>query len=362
MMGSLSLSCFLFATFIYNFSYASFIEDCPKPTSVLKNTVVKAQESIARNATLIDKIDDTTSASECYNLCCSYATCNVALIRFEKIYDDENEEVIKKSCYLFDCKSPSVCTYKQQKDFAVIMLDRPNKQLLNFNVEQTNKTPKNELISNEEKCPSGTPVAMCSYIPCAKASCPGDASAMCKNNFCGGCNAVFYTKTGEKADCKPKVSEEKKIEKVNVNRNKQVPISDKQDFQVSKVKEQANHNEQELTVSASDEQEAPRENLLAKISNHNNSSDPYYQSEKRPWEDKPGEEHIIDSYSTPRAYINGITGKVEQPFISVPLIVVFVISLLFLFGLIYHVKCGRRGKPKKVAVDDGDYLINGMYL
>ena len=51
------------------------------------------------------------------------------------------------------------------------------------------------------ECPAGVPVAMCSYIPCEKASCPGDSSAVCRNSFCGGCKAVFYTQSGEKSNC-----------------------------------------------------------------------------------------------------------------------------------------------------------------
>ena len=82
-----------------------------------------------------------------------------------------------------------------------------------------------------------------------------------------------------------------------------------------------------------------------------------------------GQEHIIEypvndsTNSTPpaRIVVNDLK-IIQSSLISVPLMVALIISLLLLVGLTYHVKCGRRGKPKKVAVDDGDYLINGMYL
>ena len=64
---------------------------------------------------------------------------------------------------------------------------------------------------------------------------------------------------------------------------------------------------------------------------------------------------------------NGITTEekvivVNNTFMSVPLLIALCICLLLIVGLIYRFKFAARGKPKKVPVDDGDYLINGMYL
>ena len=56
------------------------------------------------------------------------------------------------------------------------------------------------------------------------------------------------------------------------------------------------HNEQQLIVSATDEQEEPKEHLLMnylKSENNkkadNDSSDPYYSSDRRDWEGQAGE-------------------------------------------------------------------------
>ena len=151
-MESVFFTYFVFTALILKSLNASIDEDCPKPSNVFKSTIIKAQESIARNATLIEKIEDVASAKVCYNLCCNYVTCNVAVIRFEKVYDEDNLESVKKGCYLFDCKTPSVCSYKTQKDFAVITLDRPVVQpsVAVFNEEQITTTPPHELYPNEE--------------------------------------------------------------------------------------------------------------------------------------------------------------------------------------------------------------------
>ena len=40
-----------------------------------------------------------------------------------------------------------------------------------------------------------------------------------------------------------------------------------------------------------------------------------------------------------------------------------VVAILVLVGVIWKIKCGGPKKSKKFPVnDDGDYLINGMYL
>eukprot|EP00111_Clytia_hemisphaerica_P014506 TCONS_00042715-protein len=71
-----------------------------------------------------------------------------------------------------------------------------------------------------------------------------------------------------------------------------------------------------------------------------------------------GKKHALDD--------NGITEEkvivVNNTFMSVPLLIALCICLLLIVGLIYRFKFAARGKPKKVPVDDGDYLINGMYL
>eukprot|EP00058_Branchiostoma_floridae_P022205 XP_002607695.1 hypothetical protein BRAFLDRAFT_123266 [Branchiostoma floridae] len=45
------------------------------------------------------------------------------------------------------------------------------------------------------------PMVQCMLDPCDVATCPGNPRARCEHNFCGGCNAVFYDKTGAMADC-----------------------------------------------------------------------------------------------------------------------------------------------------------------
>ena len=50
-------------------------------------------------------------------------------------------------------------------------------------------------------CPPGVPEALCSDDPCEIHHCADYPRATCRANYCGGCNAKFYTEKGEEADC-----------------------------------------------------------------------------------------------------------------------------------------------------------------
>ncbi len=41
----------------------------------------------------------------------------------------------------------------------------------------------------------------CVVSPCSTAKCPSNPKAICFDNYCGGCNAVFFTMQGERVQC-----------------------------------------------------------------------------------------------------------------------------------------------------------------
>ena len=57
------------------------------------------------------------------------------------------------------------------------------------------------VIKVSDGCPLDAPKVECVYDPCTFATCEGDGSALCIPSYCGECNAVFYSKPGELADC-----------------------------------------------------------------------------------------------------------------------------------------------------------------
>ncbi|XP_074662296.1 uncharacterized protein LOC141914868 [Tubulanus polymorphus] len=47
-------------------------------------------------------------------------------------------------------------------------------------------------------CPSNVPIYQCLIDPCDVVTCPGYPNAVCRSNFCGGCNYNFYLGKGNR--------------------------------------------------------------------------------------------------------------------------------------------------------------------
>ena len=92
-------------------------QECPQP-SVRKRTIIRAKESRENGAAPIGKFV-VDSARQCYIRCCKESACNVAIMYYKQVIENE-QEITEKHCFLFDCKSPSVCTYDNHERYAVI--------------------------------------------------------------------------------------------------------------------------------------------------------------------------------------------------------------------------------------------------
>ncbi|EGD75879.1 mantle protein 9 [Salpingoeca rosetta] len=57
------------------------------------------------------------------------------------------------------------------------------------------------VYGDAHQCPPGQTPVQCFANPCDNAVCPGDSTAMCRVNTCGGCKAEFYTADGRRARC-----------------------------------------------------------------------------------------------------------------------------------------------------------------
>ncbi|CAF2447340.1 unnamed protein product [Rotaria sp. Silwood2] len=50
-------------------------------------------------------------------------------------------------------------------------------------------------------CPSGEPMVACFVDPCSISTCSGDENATCVSNYCGECSALWFGADGNPADC-----------------------------------------------------------------------------------------------------------------------------------------------------------------
>jgi len=334
----------------------SYLQECPQP-KVQKRTIIRSAASIENGAKLLYKLT-VSSARDCYQECCTKKDCNVAVMHYKQA--DYTEEM-KKFCFLFDCKSPSVCTFDAHNRYAIIEIPKMMRSTTNEikttqsslednlkskvkNTERlltstsnpppsTTTTPKQHPEQHGE-CPADAPTAMCAANPCDTKVCDSQKDAVCKPSYCGGCYAKFY-KQGKEVQCT-----------------------------VEDVK-----HEEIVDVASTDYEETPVDELPQPSKLAQPTGDPYFNSERRTWVDGKEPGHLIDA-TTPSKDKHGDNTNSEEKkvivvnntFMSVPLFIALCICILLMLGLIYRFKCSGRGKPKKFPVDDGDYLINGMYL
>ncbi|EGD74692.1 hypothetical protein PTSG_12390 [Salpingoeca rosetta] len=61
--------------------------------------------------------------------------------------------------------------------------------------------PSDDVPGDSYQCPPGVVAYACLRDPCEDATCPGDPTATCRANTCGGCRAEFYVGNGTRAQC-----------------------------------------------------------------------------------------------------------------------------------------------------------------
>lgn len=393
----LILSCHCF-TFLVSGAIDS---TCPKP-KVRKQTIIKPNISMDNGAKLL-YMKKVQKAHQCYDLCCKERECNTAVMHYKQVDDETTgETIITKQCFLFACGSPSVCSFDEHGKYAVIEL--PGKDVAPVIATEP---PAPEIATTPEKvveiesqpkpkqteCPPGVPMPMCSKDVCLTKTCPAHPKATCKMNFCGGCFHDFFL-DGKKVDCDNFVKQESAVPSAQVAE----PTTVKQEESSigSGAKEETNNikpktdvedtasvvpmesNEEAVLVSVEDVEEAPEETIPGEEPKKEDKpkkeeEDPYFQTERRKWLDtrtvepktterkasEPPREQPPTASGTQNVIVTTIR---ESTLLSVPLLVALIVCLLLLFVIVYRLKCAKRGKPKKFQVDDGDYLINGMYL
>lgn len=96
--------------------YPNDIDGCP-PIHVKKNRILRTKESLSNGAKYIRR-QYVHSAKECYKLCCESRGCNLGMLSYKNSSIALGE--IVRTCYLFDCGSPSKCAFSSYNHYATI--------------------------------------------------------------------------------------------------------------------------------------------------------------------------------------------------------------------------------------------------
>jgi hypothetical protein len=96
--------------------FPSNIDGCP-PIHVQKNRILRTKESLNKGAEYLHR-EVVDSARECYKLCCESDHCNLGMLSYKNSSNGLGGLV--RMCYLFNCGSPSKCTFSPYDHYAVI--------------------------------------------------------------------------------------------------------------------------------------------------------------------------------------------------------------------------------------------------
>ncbi len=110
--------CLVFlASFVWGLANAegesspSYLDKCPK-FHIRKSTIIKTQKSVRDGAEFLGK-KVMSSSRGCHEQCCKTKGCNLVMLK----YDTELNSVEEVSCFMFNCRSPSVCSFFQHASY-----------------------------------------------------------------------------------------------------------------------------------------------------------------------------------------------------------------------------------------------------
>lgn len=121
------------------------VDGCP-PIHVQKNRILRTKESLNNGAKYIRR-QFVNSAKECYNLCCETNDCNLGMLSYKNSSIALGE--IDRTCYLFDCGSPSKCAFSSYKHYATIEFEDSSDKS-----SKIDQNPKSGLTNTHEKSKS----------------------------------------------------------------------------------------------------------------------------------------------------------------------------------------------------------------
>ena len=141
MRGSLYILLLLYVVVVF----LSQVElKCPQ-IKVRKDTIIRTKESMRNGAMLLMKTN-VNSSRYCYDLCCTTKDCNTGVMHYKRFRTMKGDIETRKTCYLFACGVPSVCTFMDHTGYAIIEMEQSKE------TEPTVEKPHRTIPKEEGNC------------------------------------------------------------------------------------------------------------------------------------------------------------------------------------------------------------------
>ncbi|XP_062609247.1 deleted in malignant brain tumors 1 protein-like [Saccostrea cucullata] len=120
-------------------------------------------------------------------------------------------------CYAFVEFKEERSAVRAERDGHMMEIDG-HEILVDFELERTLPGWIPRRMGGVELCPDGQSFVNCFVAPCDVSTCPAFPTAICKDDYCGGCNAVWsLNDTDVTSDCQKKSAEVRLIHGNNIN-------------------------------------------------------------------------------------------------------------------------------------------------
>ncbi|XP_046859874.1 uncharacterized protein LOC124453164 isoform X2 [Xenia sp. Carnegie-2017] len=371
---------------------------CPKFT-IKKSTIIKSSQSLHNGAVLLGR-KVTHSSAGCHKECCKNTDCNLVMLKYEL-----QNKIVKITCFLFDCKTPSVCSFYQHSTYHnYVALDygerkssfkahdyhpRNKGMTVATTIHSQSVTARNSSVVEHtwaERTFTETPTYKKPTDKDISYDIPMKKQTRQKFGF-------------DKQSLNERSTTHSSFDSGTTNDNKNNEESyERPSDEDSSVREQTTETKEE---EMDEEEEFPRRVFVdnnpdfpEKPASHMSDMKKSHDIEgvkttgsihTQTTADLNNQEHTnektekwtftsteSDNRPTTQAYVSTkpqVNQFVVRKFISVqdnkaviPLAVGLVLALLLLMGVIFRLKASKRRRTKAFLTDDADYLINGMYL
>lgn len=355
-------------------------ERCPR-FHIKKTTIIKTQQSIRDGAEFLGK-KVVSSSRGCHENCCKTEGCNLVMLKYEV-----KENAHKVSCFMFNCRSPSVCTFLHHSTYHGYAALEYEERKFSFSHKNNDFKADHEVKATTTETPQPTTVTTTKV-----------------NNW--GNIKWFEADTTTKPPkyVKPKynsessgknvVDQDAEVDKLSTTHHSYNTADTKHNSWLNSAPKNSEHqgttefgtydHAKKMNTDTAKNQaatEAPDEDedFARRVFVDNNPDfpdepgshheKPQHDAEK-PTKAKPKTTHLrttraatktpVTRYQVRNDVIRRIS--VQENKAVIPLAVCLVLALLLLMGVIFRLKTSRRRRTKAFLTDDADYLINGMYL
>ncbi|XP_028402784.1 uncharacterized protein LOC114525597 [Dendronephthya gigantea] len=348
----------------------SYVDKCPK-FQIRRSTIIKTQQSVRNGAEFLGK-KIMSSARGCHELCCKKDGCNLVMLK----YDTESFEK-KVSCFMFNCRSPSVCNFYKHSSYhsyAALEFEDRKSQWHSSEHQSKDSEFKEPNTFTEITTEAPAPTATKTRKPYKRGTWFYSTSK--PKHLWLDEQKIDRLSTTHQSDREGTHAPNSSFPKSTEDYSKYGSYDHSKDVDSNEKKTMDSRIQ--TTAAVDEDEDFPRRVF---VDNNPDFPDEPQRNPKTTTASSGGKIPVTRPRTTKGSFLRTTKGTARIPATKshvsnvvikrlniqenkavIPLAIGLVLALLLLLGIIFRLKTSRRRRTKAFLTDDADYLINGMYL